>query len=298
MNDDKSCAGSCSCPAKLPVTEPVTINVASKVDAQLTRSIFQIPGMDCPSEEQMIRLRLADAPVASIAFDLAGRTLVIDHAGDAAEIMRCLEPLGYGAELQESGPLPADEAIMAPMDAVTETRVLWILLAVNFVMFVVEMIAGWWARSAGLVSDAADMLADAVVYGIALYAVGRDARHKLSAARLAGLLQLVLATGALTETGRRIITGSFPEDIPMIGVSLLALLANITCLVLISRHRKGGVHMRASYIFSANDVLANLGVIVAGILVAWTASPWPDWVIGFSIGIMVLIGAIRILRLR
>ena len=84
----------------------------------------------------------------------------------------------------------------------------------------------------------------------------------------------------------------------MIGISLLALAANIACLALISRHRQGGVHMRASYIFSANDVLANLGVIAAGILVALTNSPIPDWTIGTLIGVLVLVGAFRILRLR
>lgn len=295
MNDEKSCC--CSCSAK-PSLDSVATSATRKIEAQLARSVFRIPRMDCPSEELMIRLCLADAPVVFMAFDLAARTLVIDHAGDAAEIMRCLAPLGYGAELQESRLLQGDEAAITPMDEATEAQILWLLLAINFAMFVVEMLAGWWARSAGLIADAADMVADAVVYGIALYAVGKDAKHKLSAARISGLLQLTLALGALTETGRRIRSGSLPEDISMIGISLLALLANISCLALISRHRQGGVHMRASYIFSANDVLANIGVIVAGILVAWTASPWPDWIIGFSIGIMVLIGAIRILRLK
>ena len=83
----------------------------------------------------------------------------------------------------------------------------------------------------------------------------------------------------------------------MVGISLLALAANVACPVLIVRHRQGGVYMRASYIFSANDVLANLAVVAGG-LVAWTGSPIPDWVIGTIIGLLVLVGAIRILRLR
>lgn len=279
-------------------TESVITNIDQKLNAPLARSVFRIPGMDCPSEEQMIRLCLADATVTAMAFNLPGRTLVIDHTGDAAELLQRLEPLGYGAELQESKLLKAGDSVMAPTDDAAEARVLWILLGLNAMMFVVEIIAGWWAGSAGLISDAADMFADAAVYGVALYAVGKDTRHKLSAAKLSGILQLVLAVGALAETGRRIITGSSPEEFAMIGISLLALAANVACLVLISRHREGGVHMRASYIFSANDVLANLGVIIAGVLVGWTASPLPDWIVGFAISCMVLIGAIRILRLK
>lgn len=84
----------------------------------------------------------------------------------------------------------------------------------------------------------------------------------------------------------------------MIAVALLALAANVGCLALIAGHRDKGVHMRASFIFSANDVLANLGVILAGGLVLWSRSPLPDWIIGCLIGMVVLVGAIRILRLR
>jgi hypothetical protein len=287
------CCGTCGGAAPKPRLQPLAAAEAR------TRSVFRIPGMDCPSEEQMIRLRLAEAPVAALAFDLAGRRLTVDHDGDPQAILARLVPLGYGAELAESHTLAADEAApAAPADDAAEARVLWILLALNAVMFVVELGAGIWARSAGLVADAMDMFADAAVYGVALYAVGRAARYKLGAARLAGGLQLVLALGALAEVVRRIVGDATPEPIGMMGIALLALAANVACLVLIARHREGGVHMKASYIFSANDVVANLGVIVAGVLVAWTGSAWPDWIIGLVIGAVVLTGAVRILRLR
>ncbi len=263
------------------------------------RSVFRIPGMDCPSEEQMIRLRLVDAPVAALAFDLAGRRLTVDHDGDPQAILARLVPLGYGAELAESRALAAGEAqSAAPADDAAEARVLWTLLAINALMFVVELGAGLWARSASLIADAMDMFADAAVYGVALYAVGRALRHKLAAARLAGVLQMVLALGALAEVVRRMLAGAMPEPVGMMGIALLALAANVACLVLIARHREGGVHMKASYIFSANDVIANLGVIGAGALVAWLGTPWPDWVIGLLIGAVVLAGAVRILRLK
>lgn len=261
------------------------------------RSRFRIPGMDCPSEEQLIRLRLADVPTRFMVFDIPGRTLDVGHAGDVNQVTERLVTLGFGAALMESQPL-SDDTVIPPTDAAAEARVLWLLLGINALMFVVEMVAGFWADSAALIADAADMLADAAVYGVALYAVGRDPRHKLRSARVSGLLQLVLAVVTLSETGRRVLAGSSPEEVAMIAISLLALAANVWCLSLISGHRDKGVHMRASYIFSANDVLANLGVILAGVLVTWSGSPLPDWIIGGLIGTMVLIGAIRILRLR
>jgi len=245
----------------------------------------------------MIRLRLSDVPIRFMEFDIPGRTVVVGHAGDVQTVLDRLVPLGYGAQLRESRPLLESDATPVS-DPVAERNVLWKLLGINALMFLFESIAGWWADSAGLIADAADMFADAVVYGVALYAVGKAAKLKLSAARISGFFQLALAIGALSETGRRILAGSSPEEVAMIGVSLIALAANVWCLMLISRHRHQGVHMRASYIFSANDVLANLGVILAAGLVAWTGSPIPDWIIGLLIGMMVLVGAIRILRLQ
>jgi Co/Zn/Cd efflux system component len=83
----------------------------------------------------------------------------------------------------------------------------------------------------------------------------------------------------------------------MMAVGVLALLVNVTCMVLLSRHRGDGVHMRASWIFTTNDVLANLGLILAGQLVAVTGSPWPDLLIGTTVALLVASGAWRILRM-
>jgi cation diffusion facilitator family transporter len=178
-----------------------------------------------------------------------------------------------------------------------EAKTLRWLLAINTVMFVVEIVAGWLAQSTGLIADSLDMFADAMVYGLALYAVGHAGRQ-LGAARLSGWLQLLLALGALAEVLRRWLTGSAPEPLPMMGIALLALAANLACMAMLAKHREGGAHMRASWIFSTNDVLANLGVIVAGALVAWTGSNVPDLVIGMLIGLLVLNGARRILNLQ
>jgi Co/Zn/Cd efflux system component len=121
---------------------------------------------------------------------------------------------------------------------------------------------------------------------------------KLRAARLTGWLQVGLALGALGEVLRRLVFGSGPEAPTMMSIALLALAANATCLVLIARNRHYGVHMMAVFICSANDVIANAGVIAAGALVAWTGSNVPDLAIGTVIGAIVLVGGIRILRLR
>lgn len=172
--------------------------------------------------------------------------------------------------------------------------VLVTLLLINLLMFVIELVTGVRAESTGLIADSLDMLSDAAVYGIALYAVGRSTLTKAYAAHLSGIFQMLLAAGVALDVTRRFIAGSDPVSGVMMGIGAVALAANITCLVLISKHREGEVHMRASWIFSRNDVLANLGIIAGGILVGLSGSRLPDLVIGAAITVVVLRGGLRI----
>lgn len=177
-----------------------------------------------------------------------------------------------------------------------ERRVLWIVLVLNAAMFCIEGVAGWLAQSTGLIADALDMFADAAVYGVALWAVGRHAAHKLSAARLSGWLQLALGIGVLADVLRRLVFGSTPEP-PVIGaVGLMALAVNVAALLLLQRHRASEIHMRASWIFTRNDVIANLAVLLAGGLVALTGSRLPDLAVGLGIAVLVVQGGLIILR--
>ncbi|HIK42665.1 cation transporter [Thermoleptolyngbya sp. M55_K2018_002] len=170
------------------------------------------------------------------------------------------------------------------------------LLAINALMFVLELVTGLLAGSTALVADSLDMFADATVYSIALYTVGRSPAAKKRAAGLSGLFQIGLALLVLADVVRRFVLGSDPEPTWMVGIGLLALAANVACLLLIAKHRQGEVHMRASWIFSKNDVIANLGVIAAGFLVSMTGSRLPDLVIGLIVAAIVLRGGIAILR--
>jgi len=164
-----------------------------------------------------------------------------------------------------------------------QRRVLIPLLLINGLMFVIELTLGIIGQSTGLIADSMDMLADATVYAIAMYAVGRGLQAKIRAAHISGVLQIVLAFGVMLDVIRRFTFGSNPESTLMIVMGLVAFAANVVCLILIARHRKGEIHMRASWVFSKNDVIANIGVIVSGGLVAWLSSPLPDLIIGFAI---------------
>ena len=178
----------------------------------------------------------------------------------------------------------------------SETQVLVILLLINGLMFLMEFGVGWWAQSTALIADAMDMLADAMVYGVGLYAVGKQVSAKIRAATISGWLQVGIGLLVLADIIRRLAFGSEPISLLMMGMGLVALIANTICLTLISKHRNGDVHMRASWIFSKNDVIANVGVILAGALVAITDSRIPDLVIGLVVALVVFRGGVRILK--
>ena len=150
-----------------------------------------------------------------------------------------------------------------------QRTLLWTVLGLNGGMFFVEFIAGWIGQSSGLMADSLDMLADAMVYMVGLYAVGKAIEYKAKAALFNGSLQLVLAGFILFDVIRRLISGSAPQSNIMLWISLLALAVNLFCFVLLSRYRTGDINMRASWICSRNDMIANVGVIVSAGLVVW-----------------------------
>lgn len=262
----------------------------------MKKTVFAIPKMDCPSEERLIRLALEQAEgVHHLDFDLINRRLTVLHDVHQERVLARLTPLDLGARISETATATAidqDSGALA-----SEAGTLKLLLAINAAMFVAEIVIGWIAQSVGLIADSLDMFADAAVYGVSLYAVGKTASDQAKSAAFSGYLQLLLALGALAETGRRFWFGSEPDPPLMIGMAIVALMANVLCMALLAKHRHGGVHMRASWIFSTNDVIANLGVILAGLLVAWTDSHLPDLLVGVAIASVVFSGAIRILKL-
>ena len=262
----------------------------------VNRTVLRIPGMDCPADEQLVRMALSPLPqVDDIRCDLVERTVAVLHDGRADPLLAALTPLRMKAQVASSGPAPQDRSAVA--DEGDDRRVLWIVLAINAAMFVVELVVGLWAQSAGLLADSIDMLADASVYGIALAAVGGTLAAQRRAAMVSGWFQLALALLVLVEVARRSVSGSEPLSAAIMVTGALALAANTASVVLVAPHRRDGVHLRASWIFSINDTLANAGLIAAGALVAITGSAVPDLIMGTAISLLVASGAWRTLRM-
>ncbi len=180
----------------------------------------------------------------------------------------------------------------------SQRKLLWTVLLINFGFFLLEMTTGLISRSMGLVADSLDMLADAFVYGISFIAVGGTLRMKKNTARTAGVLQLLLALVGFAEVIRRSLHAEMMPDYKfMIFISLLALVGNSICLYLLQKSKSQEAHIKASKIFTANDVLINIGVIIAGLLVLWLQSKIPDLVIGTIVFLIVFKAAVKIYKL-
>lgn len=262
----------------------------------MTTTHFRVGKMDCAAEEQLVRMRLDGmAGIRRVHVDLETRTVAVEHDSETAEIAAALESLDLDStELGERPSLPP----VSPVDPRRERLALLFALGINATFFFGEFIAGVLARSLGLVADALDMGADASVYALSLFAVGRSATRKRRLAATSGYLQFALAIVGLVAVTRRFLIDADPPDVAtMIVMSSLALAGNIVTIAVLHRVRSSEAHIQASWIFTANDIKVNLLVIVAAVAVAVTGSAAPDLIAGAVIFLVVANGARRILSI-
>lgn len=262
----------------------------------MQKTIFKISKMDCPSEEQMIRIKLSDLTnIESLDFDISNRQLTVYHHGKYDQIFQRLDDLKFNTILINS---TSENDFVFIDNHRKEQILLWKVLAINFFFFILEVLTGFISNSMGLVADSFDMLADSIVYGLALFAVGGTISRKMNIAKASGYFQLTLAIFGVIEIIRRFIEFEpVPTFDTMIIISILALIGNIACLFLLQKSKSKDAHMQASMIFTSNDIIVNLGVILAGGLVYFTNSKYPDLIIGTFVFYFVGKGAYKIMKL-
>lgn len=176
-----------------------------------------------------------------------------------------------------------------------ERSILKKVFAINLTQVALAGTIGFIANSMGLMGMALDNLADAGVYVVIIYAVGKSHQAKARAARLSGTLLIILGFALLVEIVRKFGGSSEPIGFAMIVTAIINSLSNLVCLYLLRSYRKKGAHMKASYIFTGNDMLINSGIVLSGILVMIFQSRLPDLFIsvvlvgiGIKYGIKIL----------
>lgn len=175
-------------------------------------------------------------------------------------------------------------------------RVLQIVLAINLIMFIAEFTAGLLARSTALMADSVDMLGDALVYILSLYALNRSLRWRAGAALMKGGIIAVFGVWVLVEVVLKLTSGTVPTAQTMGIFGFIALVANLTCLGLLYRYRNRDVNMSSTFECSRNDVIANTGVLIAAAGVYAFSASWPDVLVGSIIALLFFRSAVRVLR--
>lgn len=256
---------------------------------------FKIPKMDCPSEENLIRMKIEHLPtVKHLEFDISKRQLTVFHTDNIEEVEQSIIELNLGSVRVSTKTTEQTNF----EESQNQKKLLWQVLIINFVFFLVELTTGLISKSMGLVADSLDMLSDAIVYGMSLFAVGGSILLKKRVAKIAGYFQLTLALLGLIEVIRRFFgLEQVPDFTIMIYVSIFALIGNAISLIILQKTKSNEAHIKASMIFTSNDIIINIGVIVAGVLVNEFQSNIPDLVVGIIIFLLVVQGAIRILKL-
>jgi len=175
-------------------------------------------------------------------------------------------------------------------------RALWMVIAINAVMFAVEMTAGALAGSQALKADALDFLGDTVTYAISLFVIGRSVTARASAALFKGLGLAAMGVWVLGSTLWQVFVIGQPNPSVMGVVGVLALAANLASVLVLLRYRDGDSNVRSVWLCSRNDAIGNVAVIIAAGLVALTGTAWPDLVVAALMAGLFLWSAVQIIR--
>lgn len=175
-------------------------------------------------------------------------------------------------------------------------RRLWLVIAINAGMFIIEMAAGRLAQSQALQADALDFLGDALTYGISLAVIGASVRVRTNAALAKGISLLLMGAWVFAATLYRIYNGAMP-DAPVMGlVGTLALAANVISVLILMHYKDGDANVRSVWLCSRNDAIGNVAVMLAAVAVWATASHWPDLVVAMLMASLFVSSAVQIVR--
>ncbi len=175
-------------------------------------------------------------------------------------------------------------------------RVLWLVIAINALMFFVEMGASVASDSMALRADALDFLGDSFTYAITLLAIGHSLRWRASAAMFKGVTLALMGTWVLGSTLYRLFILGIPNELIMGSVALLAFLANLISVLLLLKYREGDANVRSVWLCSRNDAIGNVAVMVAAGVVYMTGSHWPDLLVAFFLALLFLNSSSQIIR--
>ncbi|NDW53376.1 cation transporter [Aliiroseovarius sp. PrR006] len=268
-------------------------------DAQTSKPIsvrYRVSGMDCSKDAAQIERAAQSTGIAPDAVKVSAATHIMTlNVAETLlpEIERAVATTGYGFDrIGEDAELQGGVAHQDP----AYRRALWIVVILNVGYGGIEMLGGFFAGSQALKADALDFIGDGLITFLGLVAIGWSLVWRARSALVQGVFLGVLGFGVLGSTFWRLFTGSVP-DADLMGVfGLIALIVNVVAVLPLLPYRKGDANMRAVWMFSRNDAIGNVAVVLAAGLVAVFSSPLPDLIVAFGIAGLFLHSSISIIR--
>ena len=267
---------------------------------------YRVTGMDCSSCATKIeKAARGIGGVADVKVSIATQIMTLqvdDPARRLPAIERAVTDLGYQLDRldgrAQAGAGDDDDELPKDLSHITPAykRALWIVVLLNVGYGLIEIVAGYVAGSQALKADALDFLGDGLITLLGLLAIGWSLLWRARSALIQGLFLAALGVGVLVTTAYRVLVLNEPEAVMMGVFGTIALLVNIAAAAVLIPHRKGDANVRAVWLFSRNDAIGNLAVVIAAALVAWTATPWPDLAVAAIIAALFLQSAWSIIR--
>ena len=282
------------------MTEPESQNQATTVR-------YQVAGMDCSSCAGKIESAARGTPgVENVKVSMASQVMTLNVHTPAAipGVERAVTALGYKLNRLESESTsvstghPDDDDLPKDLSHLTAAyrHALWIVAVLNLSYGVIEILGGFLSGSQALKADAMDFLGDGTITCLGILAISWRPTWRSRAALLQGLFLGMLGVGVLVGTAYRVLVVNLPEAELMGLFGLIALAVNITAAFVLMRHRHGDANVRAVWLFSRNDAIGNVAVVIAAVLVAWTGTRWPDLIVAAIIAVLFLQSAWVIAR--
>jgi Co/Zn/Cd efflux system component/copper chaperone CopZ len=274
------------------------MNRSSKSDSDAL--LYRISGMDCASCAEEIKTAVSAIDgVNEVRVSTASQIMTLrvnDARVKLADVEKKVTDIGYGLQRLDAGKddedLPADFSHITP----AYKRALWTVVLLNTGYGLVEMVAGFISRSQALKADALDFLGDGLITFLGLLAVRWSVVWRARSALIQGVFLAGLGIGVLATTAYRLLVQVPPEADVMGLYGGIALVVNVAAALVLIPHRTGDANVRAVWLFSRNDAIGNVAVVLAAGLVAWTGSAWPDLVVAIVIALLFLQSSWSIIR--
>ncbi|MFC3726203.1 cation transporter [Neoaquamicrobium sediminum] len=263
---------------------------------------YNVTGMDCASCAAKIeKAARGVAGVRDVKVSIASQvmTLSVDDPGTRLPAVEAaVTDLGYRLNRVSEASDDDDDDRIPDLSHVTPAykRALWIVVLLNVGYGIVEAAGSFLAGSQALQADSLDFIGDGLISFLGLMAVGWGLAARAKAALLQGVFLGLLGLGVMASTAYRIFVEHQPESLLMGGFAVVALAVNVAAAAVLIPHRKGDANVRAVWLFSRNDAIGNLMVVLAAGLVFWTGTQWPDLVVAFIIAGLFLQSAWSIIR--